>query len=280
MTDKGLRYNEGKIRYELVPDSMIKGVADVLTYGADKYTVRDEEGEIIVNGANNWKKGLSWMGVKASHDRHMAAWVNGEDVDPESGKLHIDLALTNLAFLKEYYKTYPQGDDRPHRYLNPPKIALDIDEVIAHWIKAYKAKYGYKEDHEFISWHLNYKIEDRCRRELDEAFYRNLEPKIDPKSLKFEPYCYITSRREDLLNVTKEWIYRNGFPCKPVYIVNPGDSKVAAAKHIGIDIMVDDVYKNFLELNQGGICCYLFDAPHNRRFDVGHKRIKNLNELA
>ena len=38
-------------------------------------------------------------------------------------------------------------------------------------------------------------------------------------------------------------------------------------------------FKNFVELNNAGICCFLFDAPHNRRYDVGYKRIKSLSEL-
>jgi len=29
-----------------------------------------------------------------------------------------------------------------------------------------------------------------------------------------------------------------------------------------------------------GILCYLMDAPHNRRYEVGHKRIKHLKDLS
>ena len=54
---------------------------------------------------------------------------------------------------------------------------------------------------------------------------------------------------------------------------------VAAAKDAKIDIYVDDRFTNFVELNKAGICCYLFDAPHNQRYSVGYKRIKNLSEL-
>jgi uncharacterized HAD superfamily protein len=56
-------------------------------------------------------------------------------------------------------------------------------------------------------------------------------------------------------------------------------SKIDVAKESGIDIFVDDRFENFVELNNAGICCYLFDSPHNRRYDVGHKRIKSLSEL-
>ena len=277
--DVGLRFNSGKTRYDLVPQSMVEGVAKVLGYGAEKYTVKNEKGEVIVRGDNNWKRGLSWMDVKASHDRHIAAWLSGEDVDSESGQLHIDLALTNLAFLKEYYQIYPQGDDRPHKYLNAPRIGLDIDCVLADWISAYKAVYKYPNDHQFDSWYLNYKILERCTNDLGDDFYLNLKPLVDPKTLKFEPHCYITARHSSRAKVTEEWLYRNGFPCVPIHMIEPGGSKVELAKQAKVDIFVDDVYKNFLELNEAGVCCYLLDAPHNVKFNVGYKRIKSLNEL-
>ena len=66
----------------------------------------------------------------------------------------------------------------------------------------------------------------------------------------------------------------------PVYSVGLSESKIDVAKRSGIDIFVDDRFENFVELNQAGICCYLFDASHNQRYEVGYKRIKSLRELA
>ena len=40
-----------------------------------------------------------------------------------------------------------------------------------------------------------------------------------------------------------------------------------------------DSFENFVELNNAGICCFLFDAPHNRRYYVGYKRITSLRKL-
>ena len=70
-----------------------------------------------------------------------------------------------------------------------------------------------------------------------------------------------------------------GFPTAKVFTVGPNVSKVEVAKKCGIEIFVDDRFENFVELNNAGICCFLFDAPHNQRYDVGYKRIKELNEL-
>ena len=43
---EGLKYDGGKLRYDLVPVSAIEGDAEVFTYGAEKY------------GAHNWEKGI------------------------------------------------------------------------------------------------------------------------------------------------------------------------------------------------------------------------------
>lgn len=101
----GLRSNEGKLPVELVPVSAIRAMARGLGYGARKYAAR------------NWERGMKWSIVYACAMRHLLAWKDGEECDPESGLPHLDHAITNLAFLIEYAKTYPRGDDRA---LPPP----------------------------------------------------------------------------------------------------------------------------------------------------------------
>lgn len=263
---QGLRFNTGKLRYDLVHPWSHEQLVKVFTKGAEKYAPR------------NWEKGMSWSSVLSSLKRHLAAIELGEDYDLETGLLHSAHVMWNAHALTAYYKIYPQGDDRVHNYITAPKVGLDIDEVLADWLGGYKEKYGYKPDHEFDSWYLHYKILDRCKDELGNAFYTNLKPKIKPSDLPFEPHCYITSRNIPQV-ITEEWIYKNGFPCRPVYTIKQGESKVELAKKSGIDIFVDDVYSNFLELNKAGICCYLWDAPHNKKFEVGYKRLYNFKDL-
>jgi hypothetical protein len=265
--DKGLRYNEGKTRLDLVGPFAAEQLGIVATLGAQKYAPR------------NWELGMKWSKVIASLKRHLNAIERGEDYDQETNQLHSAHVMWNAMALTEYYKIYPQGDDRPHAYLNLPKIGLDIDEVLADWMGGYKERYGYPEEHEFNSWHVSYDIWDRIGVEnVGENFYSNLKVKTKPEDIPFEPHCYITTRNVDT-KITEEWLYRNGFPCVPVYTVGKGNSKVEIAKEVGVEWFVDDVYKNFLELNRAGICCFLFDAPHNRRFNVGHKRIYSLKDL-
>lgn len=265
--DKGLRYNEGKIRYDLITPFALEQLATVLSKGAEKYAER------------NWELGMRWSTVIASLERHLQAFKNGEDFDKESGLLHISHLLTNAAFLAEYYKIYPQGDDRQHQYLSQPKIGLDIDEVLAAWVPSWSARWKIDVPK---SWYFDRHIAEKFK-EMEESgelytFYLDLPVLTDPDSIPFEPHCYVTSRPIPV-EYTEEWLDKNGFPQRPVYCVGIGNSKVDVIKESGCEVFVDDRFDNFVELNKAGICTFLFDAPHNQRYDVGYKRIKNLKEL-
>lgn len=266
MKKQALRYNEGKTRYDLVPAFAQEEYTKVLTMGANKY------------GDNNWQNGMSWSKIIASLKRHIAAIENGEDYDFESGLLHSAHVMCNAAFLTQYYKIYPQGDDRPHQYLKDLKIGLDIDEVLCSWVEAWTQKFGYPIPD---NWHFSYNnkehFESMSKEEL-ENFYLQIPPKINPKDLPFEPHCYITSRNVPV-ELTKQWLQNHGFPTVRVYSIGHDKSKVDAAKESGIDIFVDDAFHNFVQLNNAGICTYLLSAPHNLKYNVGHKRINSLNEL-
>ena len=83
------KFDGDKLRYDLVPPSLIAGVADVLTFGAAKYD------------ANNWKNVDDVSRYVSAMYRHLEAWRAGEKLDDESGKSHLVHAATNLAFLIE-----------------------------------------------------------------------------------------------------------------------------------------------------------------------------------
>lgn len=264
----GKRFNEGKTRYDLISPFANKILSDVLTSGAEKY------------GSHNWQKGMSWSKVIASLKRHLAAIENGQDFDNESGILHVGHLMCNAMFLAEYYKIYPEGDDRELSYLRIPKIGLDIDDVICDFVSGFRKKYNLAEPK---SWFWSYNTQDylsdlvKNQKELED-FYSNLKPKINPDEIPFEPHCYITSRTVPI-EITQMWIEKNGFPCKKIYSIPFNESKVEVAKESGIEIFVDDRFDNFVELNNAGIFCYLFDTPWNSRYEVGHRRIRNLKEI-
>lgn len=290
------RYNKGKLRLELLPPDAIEAIADVYTRGAHKYTIyRDSNGneisgkdisleeaanmEIIDDGADNWKKGLSWRAAMASVKRHIHAWEKGEDIDSDLGTLHLANAAWGLMSLIDFYKRYPQGDDRDHRYLNMPKVGIDVDEVLCDWLGGWTKRFRIDRP---TSWYFDRDIGkkfDRLRNEgkLDD-FYLSLKPLIDPTDIHFEPHCYVTSRPVKS-EITEKWLDMHGFPARPVHTVGLNETKVDVIKNAGIGIFIDDKFENFVQINNAGICCYLFDAPHNQRYDVGHKRIYKISDL-
>lgn len=100
----GIKNDQSKMRYDLVPALALDGVVTVLTYGANKYQDR------------NWEKGIKWGRVFAAAMRHMWAWWRGEENDPESGISHLSHAACNIFFLIHYEKMkMGDWDDRPHK---------------------------------------------------------------------------------------------------------------------------------------------------------------------
>jgi hypothetical protein len=85
-TQGGLKFDQGKARWSLLPPGVLAQVVDVITFGAKKY------------GPNNWQLVESDRYEDALH-RHLDARKNGQINDPESGLHHYAHALCNLMFL-------------------------------------------------------------------------------------------------------------------------------------------------------------------------------------
>lgn len=97
--NKALRYNEGKPKFSLISLIALIPMIRVLMYGAKKYTTHNPDGSVKSTGANNWKKGLKKSEVLDSLQRHIAALLEGEENDPESGLPHIGHIQCNTMFL-------------------------------------------------------------------------------------------------------------------------------------------------------------------------------------
>lgn len=98
----GGRDDGGKLMYDLIPPEAMKGLAEVLTFGAKKYARK------------NWEKGMDWSRVINSAMRHLEVWrdPNQPDVDPETGFSHLAHLLTNISFLLTYEARKVGTDDR------------------------------------------------------------------------------------------------------------------------------------------------------------------------
>lgn len=97
----GVKSDEGKARYDLVPPEGPFAVATILEYGAKKYAAR------------NWEQGMDWSRPFSAIHRHLAAWWSGEDRDPDTGKSHLWHVATNCFFLIAFESRKIGKDDRP-----------------------------------------------------------------------------------------------------------------------------------------------------------------------
>jgi len=277
MKEEARRYNNDKPKYSLLDKDFLEEFTKVITYGYNKYTIKDDKGNIISTGRDNWRKGLSWSDTIDSMNRHLADFRNRNLFDSESGLHNMAHIACNAMFLYYYSKHRREFDDMPEIPLHTKRIGLDIDEVLADFFGGWKELYpiGY----EIHSWNFEMGISSRFEEmkkdgKLDD-FYLNLKPLIKPEELPFEPTCYITNRPVDSA-ISEKWLYSLGFPQVPVITT---DDKANACKAMNLDAFVDDNFYNYQKITKAGILCYLWDQPHNRKFNVGYKRIKSLTDV-
>jgi len=91
MTEKALRYNEGKPKWSLVHFKSLEPLVRVLMYGAKKYA------------PFNWQKPMDNREILDSLQRHLAALMDGEIKDTESGELHMGHIMANALFWIYHY---------------------------------------------------------------------------------------------------------------------------------------------------------------------------------
>lgn len=91
-TLKGQRFNEGKLRWDLVDFKALEPMVRGLMYGAKKYS------------PHQWKLGLDPQSIMASLFRHATAIMNGEIIDEESGVEHIGLLACNMMFWSHFHQ--------------------------------------------------------------------------------------------------------------------------------------------------------------------------------
>jgi hypothetical protein len=88
--NKGVKHDQEKPRYSLLPPFALEEVVKVLTFGSKKYA------------------DFNWMELENPNDRlfsatnrHMWAWQRGEKLDSETMCNHLASAITNLLFMLE-----------------------------------------------------------------------------------------------------------------------------------------------------------------------------------
>lgn len=107
---EGRKDDAGKVRMELIPPELLFAVAQILTFGANKYAAR------------NWEQGMSWGRVFGALMRHMWCWWGGKgpttenflfgSTDGETGHSHLWHAACCIAFLIAFEERGAGTDDR------------------------------------------------------------------------------------------------------------------------------------------------------------------------
>ena len=103
-TEGGRKFDGNKLEYGLLPPLALKATVDVLTFGAQKY----ERGnwKIVPDSKRRYFDALQ---------RHVWAWKQGEQIDPESGLHHLAHAMCCLMFLYEHDTIYSVNNDEVNK---------------------------------------------------------------------------------------------------------------------------------------------------------------------
>ena len=94
--DQSAKADKGKLELSLVNPELVKAVAEVRMYGTEKY-----------GDSENWRKVEPKRYVDALY-RHLLAYIEGNEVDEESGLSHLAHMACNISFLldEKYLKEY------------------------------------------------------------------------------------------------------------------------------------------------------------------------------
>ena len=94
--DQSAKADKGKLELSLVNTELVKAVAEVRMYGTKKY-----------GDSENWRKVKPKRYVDALY-RHLLAYIEGNEVDEESGLSHLSHMACNISFLldEEYLKEH------------------------------------------------------------------------------------------------------------------------------------------------------------------------------
>lgn len=95
-TDQSAKADKGKLELSLVNPELVKAVAEVRMYGTEKY-----------GDSENWRKVEPKRYVDALY-RHLLAYIEGNEVDEESGLSHLSHMACNISFLldEDYLKEH------------------------------------------------------------------------------------------------------------------------------------------------------------------------------
>lgn len=105
---EAMRFDDDKLRLDLIPVEALIELARVYSMGAIKY---DDD---------NWRKGMPWSKCIRATLSHFFKWRSGQVIDPETGCHHLAQVAWNALTLLVYELNKSGKDDRQ-------KFAIDED---------------------------------------------------------------------------------------------------------------------------------------------------------
>lgn len=106
----GTKNDKGKAPLHFLIREFLEGTSHALEFGSKKYS------------AWNFTGGINYTRLTDAAQRHIIAFLSGEDLDPESGLPHLDHAAASLNMLKymtvykkefdDRHKTHKQGNEK------------------------------------------------------------------------------------------------------------------------------------------------------------------------
>ena len=98
-TTGGRKFDGGKLQYGLIPPLALEETVKVLTFGAQKY--EPDNWKLVPDSKRRYFDALQ---------RHLWAWKQGEQNDPETGLSHLAHAMCCLMFLYEHDVKYSKDE--------------------------------------------------------------------------------------------------------------------------------------------------------------------------
>jgi len=103
----GIKYDDSKPALQYVPKAAMFAMGEAFAHGAKKY------------GAFNYRGGLATTRTLAAAVRHIYQFLDGENLDSESGKSHLGHAMASIAMTLDTLEKRPDLDDRPGAKCKP-----------------------------------------------------------------------------------------------------------------------------------------------------------------
>lgn len=157
-------------------------------------------------------------------------------------------------------------------------IALDVDEVLRQWYPAMCKRFN-QPCEQIDIWseeEAGFLIKNFHIIENNKRFWMNLERLSRPEDINFDIDYYITSSPRLMENVTRDWIYTNGFPRRPVIITK---DKPYEMRRLGVDVLVDDNVHTLDKVVKSGKIGIQFVPPYMRVIREDLNPITHLSEI-